>query len=1158
MKQHSVLLLFLIASFAVIGFSRDITITKVGEWGTGYYNDVFVKGKYAYCAADEAGVDIIDIGNPANPWKVGNIDTPHPANSVYVSGNYAYVTVGDEIYSWEPDSSLQIIDITHPNHPILKGAYDITGAKALYVKDNYAYVTAGDRMKIIDVSNPGSPTLLTDFALTPQSIYSYLYFWGIDIHVMDNYAFIAVNQTYGPSDDDDLVTLEIIDISDPRHPRRVGIYEPSVYLEYPLAVYARGKYVYLATKSRLLVLDITKPAAPKEIGSCSSGSSEHFIGDIKVIGNYAYLASGCCGLQVVDISNPESPIRVGSFLYPAYGSALGVHLDGINAYVAYASSGLQVVNISKPNSPTRIGFYDVSPGTVSGLDSRGNYVYLATSDDGLKVIDLSDPSSPQLKGINDGTKKTITRVHISGSCAYVISKHKDLQILDISDPSSPEVLGNYEVSSANDVYVVGNYAYVAEGGEDLLVIDISDPSAPGLVGAYDYSFYGVTLYINGNYVYLGGYGGLLVLDRSNPAPPVKIGEYNTTGYVLDVYVNGNYAYAANGEAGLQIIDISNPASPEKIGSYDTPGYANNVFVSDDYAYVADDGRGLLVIDVSAPSSPTLMQSYRTRGEVKDVHVNDGYIYLADGKSGKLLILRGHSSDTIPQIGLTRNNLNFVSISTDPGPTSDPQSFSIINNGGGTLEWSLAVSRNWLGCSPTQGVNNGEVSVSVDASGLPPGYYTGMITITGVHAVNSPQTVVVSLAVYEPGETAAPFGVFATPIDETVVSGSIPVTGWVLDDIGVQCVQIYREKGKRLVYIGDAVFVEGVRPDVEQAYPWYPNNHKAGWGYMLLTNFLPNSGNGTFKIHAIATDIEGNQVTLGTKIISCDNANAVKPFGAIDTPTQGGTASGGDFVNFGWAQTPLPNTIPKDGSTITVWVDGVPLDNPVYNQYREDIASLFPGYNNSDGAGGYYYLDTTPYTNGVHTIQWTVTDDAGNTDGIGSRYFTIQNPGGSDQRMAQSAERTAVAFDVQSSLINLNPSHVPPDYSSPVMVKKGYNRQMEPQMVYPEESGNITIEIRQLERLEVRFTEGAGGLAPLCHAPLSNSKDSSTLVPEGFQVIGNRFATLPIGSNLDRETGIFTWQPGAGFLGEYRLVFLIRDGYGLLTMKRVHVKIGPKQ
>ena len=61
------------------------------------------------------------------------------------------------------------------------------------------------------------------------------------------------------------------------------------------------------------------------------------------------------------------------------------------------------------------------------------------------------------------------------------------------------------------------------------------------------------------------------------------------------------------------------------------------------------------------------------------------------------------------------------------------------------------------------------------------------------------------------------------------------------------------EGTQLIYIGEAVLVEGARPDVETAHPDNPMNYKAGWGYMMLTYFLPNQGNGTFTLHAIAAD-----------------------------------------------------------------------------------------------------------------------------------------------------------------------------------------------------------------------------------------------------------------------------------------------------------------
>jgi hypothetical protein len=212
----------------------------------------------------------------------------------------------------------------------------------------------------------------------------------------------------------------------------------------------------------------------------------------------------------------------------------------------------------------------------------------------------------------------------------------------------------------------------------------------------------------------------------------------------------------------------------------------------------------------------------------------------------------------------------------------------------------------------------------------------------------------------------------------------------LDDIGIDSVKIYRKEGTNLVYIGDGLRIEGARPDIAGGYPGYPENIKAGWGYMMLTNVLPGGGNGSFVFHVIARDLTGHEQTLGIKTVNCDNAHAVKPFGALDTPAPGGIASGNKFRVHGWALTPKPNCIPTSGATIYVFVDGVKIGNPIYNIYRSDIASIFPGYCNSNGAHGYFDLNTTTYQNGLHTISWVVKDNAGNMDGIGSRYFIIKN------------------------------------------------------------------------------------------------------------------------------------------------------------------------
>jgi hypothetical protein len=493
----------------------------------------------------------------------------------------------------------------------------------------------------------------------------------------------------------------------------------------------------------------------------------------------------------------------------------------------------------------------------------------------------------------------------------------------------------------------------------------------------------------------------------------------------------------------------------------------------------------------------------------------------------------------PKISVNRDSLNLgyiVGSNNLPG-----ESFTITNSGGGDLNWNVSTEMQRINLSPVSGTNYGEANVSIDPVGLIPGKFKGVIYVADPLATNSPVEVEINLFVKAQANSYPPFGEFSTPVDNSTVKSSVPVTGWALGDTGVESVKIYRAEGKNLVYIGDAVFVEGARPDVEAAYPDYPMNYKAGWGYMMLTNFLPNGGNGTFKIHAIATDIEGHTTTLGIKTITVDNANAVKPFGAIDTPTQGGTASGSSFINWGWVLTPQPNSIPIDGSTIKVWVDGVNKGHPSYNIYRSDIATLFPGYANSNGAAGYFYLDTTAYENGVHTIQWTATNNAGNTDGIGSRYFTIQNTGSaSNQRSFINGKMSLVTG--HWSLVDDELSSISIDYSKPVKVRKGYNEGLERQAIYPDDEGIINIEIKELERVEFQL-EGTMGLAPL-----------STYT--GFLVIGDRLRSLPAGSTLDTKRGIFTWQPGPGFYGTYKFVFIKTDGSERRKV-RVLVKISPK-
>jgi len=502
--------------------------------------------------------------------------------------------------------------------------------------------------------------------------------------------------------------------------------------------------------------------------------------------------------------------------------------------------------------------------------------------------------------------------------------------------------------------------------------------------------------------------------------------------------------------------------------------------------------------------------------------------------------------TMHTIHLSKTALNF---GAGTGATTSAQSVLITSIGAGTLSWTGIPSAAWITSAPSNGTGAAKVTIGVNPAGLAAGVYSGTVVFTDPNASNSPQIVTVNLTVYASGGTTVPFGDFATPIDGTTnVTGAIPVTGWVLDDIQVTKVEIWRDpvfsagEVNALYYIGDGLFVEGARPDIETGYPNFPFHYAAGWGYMLLTNFLPNQGNGTYRLYAIATDMEGNQVTLGTKTITCSNATAVKPFGTIDTPAQGGEASGNRFVNFGWVLTPMPKTVPKDGHLITVYVDSVLLGNlstppNLYNAYRPDVSNNFPGLMNTGGPGaggpvGAFYLDTTGYANGVHTIWWIAYDNDGQGDGIGSRYFTINNTGGSSGL----ADRETPAIELL---------HLPVVFS-PVLAKTGFDLNAGFLPRYPEADGVVRIEIPEVNRLEIELGDD----------PESAAFAPGGLSYSGYMVVGNELRPLPVGSTLDRRTGRFSWMPGPGFLGTYDLVFISHEGSRMMRKMPLRVSIKP--
>jgi hypothetical protein len=321
-----------------------------------------------------------------------------------------------------------------------------------------------------------------------------------------------------------------------------------------------------------------------------------------------------------------------------------------------------------------------------------------------------------------------------------------------------------------------------------------------------------------------------------------------------------------------------------------------------------------------------------------------------------------------------------------------------------------------------------------------------------------------------------------------------------------------------VYIGDAVFLEGARPDVAAAYPAVPLNTRAGWGLQVLTNVLPNTGgqpghgNGTYTFYVYAHDREGKETRLGSPTVTVNNAAATQPFGTLDTPGNGEEISGTIPV-FGWALARQPATIPTDGSTIWVFIDGVAVGHPVYNQFRADIAALFPGYNNTNGPVGIYNLDTTQLSDGLHNIAWSVTDNMGRIEGIGSRLFRVRNAGGSADAPAQEPQAGT-------------------DKSARTAARDGgflFRTGWDPR-VQPERLATNALEVEQGGRIELHLPAGI------------------------TSVTFNGADALPPGATFDAAAGVFYWHLDPAFTSAYELAF---HDPAVSEPQVVHISVAPK-
>jgi hypothetical protein len=102
---------------------------------------------------------------------------------------------------------------------------------------------------------------------------------------------------------------------------------------------------------------------------------------------------------------------------------------------------------------------------------------------------------------------------------------------------------------------------------------------------------------------------------------------------------------------------------------------------------------------------------------------------------------------VPNLTVSPTTLNFAGVQGGSNPQA--QTLTVTNSGEGALTWQATTDQSWLAVSPTTGGAPATASVSVAASGLGQGTYTGSVTFTAAGATGSPFTVPVTVVVSAP-------------------------------------------------------------------------------------------------------------------------------------------------------------------------------------------------------------------------------------------------------------------------------------------------------------------------------------------------------------------------------------------------------------------------
>jgi hypothetical protein len=260
-----------------------------------------------------------------------------------------------------------------------------------------------------------------------------------------------------------------------------------------------------------------------------------------------------------------------------------------------------------------------------------------------------------------------------------------------------------------------------------------------------------------------------------------------------------------------------------------------------------------------------------------------------------------------------------------------------------------------------GCPNVGYSYALDTSTLTAGSH--LITVSATDSDGTPDIGSTSVTVSVPSGPPSVF--IETPTAGAMVSGTVTVSGWAIDNVatvGTPISSVVVKVDGSIV--GNASY--GVsRLDICGLYPGRPGCPNVGFTYALDTSALAF---GPHTLSVVATDSDGNPDSSSWTVMF---QVTPPPSVYIDSLASGATVSGTVTVS-GWA---IDNriTIGTAIDTVLIKVDGTAVGYATYGTPRADVCALYAGRPGCPNVGFTFPLDTTWLSPGTHTITAVAAD-----------------------------------------------------------------------------------------------------------------------------------------------------------------------------------------